>query len=152
MKISEIITEADVVTSPTRGDSSGQSVRYRKGIDKKTGKTWYQYNKQGHWGRKHSTEQDARNDAQRKWADAGGQPYAGRSQRMDKLVKTMMPQRKKYGVSASDVATMAQVASGGGSIEDWKERYGTPTQKPKPRIVTHQSKKSTYGRASEIQD
>ena len=78
----------------------------------------------------------------------------GRSPRMDQLVKAMMPQRKKYGVSASDVATMAQVASGGGSIEDWKKRYGkkTPTQKPKPRIVTHQSKKSTYGLASEIQD
>ena len=154
MKISEIINEAELITSPTRGDSSGQSARYRKGIDKKTGKEWYQYNKQGHWGRKHSTEQSARDDAQRKWAAAGGQPYAGRSPSMDHMVQKMMPHRKKYGVSASDVATMAQVASGGGSMDDWKKRYGnkTPTQKPKPRTVTHQSKKSTYGLASEIQD
>ena len=157
MKISEIINEAELVTSPTRGDSSGQTVRYRKGIDKKTGKEFYQYNKAGHWGGKYSTEQSARDDAQRKLAAAGGQPYAGRSQAMDRMSQKMMPHRKKYGMSAPDVATMAQIASGGGSVEDWRARYKTPARapepkvKPKRRVVTHQSNKSTFGRASDIQ-
>ncbi len=153
MKISEIINEAELITSPTRGDSSGQSARYRKGIDKKTGKEWYQYNTQGHWGRKYSSEQSARDDAQRKWSAAGGQPYAGRSPNMDQMAQRMMPHRKKYGMSPTDVATMAQISSGGGSLEDWRARYPrkTPTQKTKPGVVTHQSKKTTFGKASDIQ-
>ena len=153
MKISEIINEAELITSPTRGDSSGQSARYRKGIDKKTGKEWYQYNKQGHWGRKYSSEQSARDDAQRKWSAAGGQPYAGRSPNMDQMAQRMMPHRKKYGMSPTDVATMAQISSGGGSLEDWRARYPrkTPTQKTKSGVVTHQSKKTTFGKASDIQ-
>jgi hypothetical protein len=70
---------------------------------------------------------------------------------MDHMVQKMMPHRKKYGMSPTDVATMAQISSGGGSLEDWKERYKNPTQKPKPGVVTHQSKKTTFGKASDIQ-
>jgi len=151
------VSEAELITSPTRGDSSGQSVHHRKGIDKKTGKEWYQYNKQGHWGRRHSTEQSARDDADRKFADAGSQPYAGRSQSMDAMSQKMMPHREKYNMSPTDVATMAQIASGGGSLEDWRARkakrdsYKTPKPNPKPGIVTHQSNKTTFGKASDIQ-
>jgi len=138
MKIFEIINEAELVTSPTRGDSSGQAVRYRKGIDKTTGKQFYQYNQGGHWGGKYSTEQSARDDAQRKFADAGSQPYAGRSQTMDRMAQKMMPHREKYGMSPTDVATMAQISSGGGSVQDWRDRYKKPN-------------KSTYGLKGDIQ-
>ena len=146
------VKETELVTSPTKGDPSGQTVRYRKGIDKKTGKEFYQYNRGGHWGRKASTEQSARDDAYRKLAAAGGQPYAGRSQTMDRMAQKMMPHRKKYNMSATDVATMAQIASGGGSVQDWQDRYKTPTQvaRPKPGVIGSETTSTSFGKASDI--
>ena len=142
MKIIEIIKEA--------------SPPYTVGIDSKTGQKFYQVGNQ-----KFATDTQAVRASRRQpvaqktqQKKSATQPaIGGRSPRMDKIVKTMTPH--KGSTSQAELATMARIASAGGSAEDWQKRYGQkakPTQvaRPKSGNVGYEKTTTSFGKASDI--